>query len=79
MGSSVSWEKEEEKALVRAWVTASVITLDGQKACKFWSREFFEIYFELISDGKDRTSTVCTAQWVTINQDVTKFAASIQL
>jgi len=48
------------------------ITGTGQKASKFWSR-VFEIYVEPIPDGKDRTSTVCTARWGTINQDVTKF------
>ena len=68
------WEKEEDEALSRAWVAASEdsITGIGQKASKFWSR-VFEIYVELIPDGKDRTSTACTARWGTINQDVTKF------
>jgi hypothetical protein len=74
MGSGVTWEKEEDEALSRAWVAASedAITGTDQKASKFWSR-VFEIYVELIPDGKDRTSTACTARWGTINQDVTKF------
>ena len=60
--SGVMWEKEEDEALSRAWVAASedAITGTGQKASKFWSR-VFEIYVELIPDGKDRTSTACTA------------------
>ena len=62
MGSGVTWEKEEDEALSRAWVAASedAITGTGQKASKLW-RRVFEIYVELIPDGKDRTSTACTA------------------
>ena len=62
MGSGVMWEKEEDKALSRAWVAASedAITGTGQKASKFWSR-VLEINVELIPDGKDCTSTACTA------------------
>ena len=33
----------------------------------------FEIYVGIIQEGKERTSTACTTQWGTINQDVTKF------
>jgi hypothetical protein len=76
MGSGVMWEKEENEALSWAWVAASedaITGIGGQKASKFWSR-LFEIYVELvIPDGKDCTSTACTAQWGTINQDVTNF------
>ena len=76
MGSSVMWEKEEDEALARSWVAASEdsITGTGQKASKFWGR-VFEIYVGLIPDGKERTSTACTARWGTINQDVTKFCS----
>ena len=70
------WEKEEDEALSWAWVAASedaITETGGQKASKFWSR-VLEIYVELvIPDGKDRTSTACTARWGTINQDVTNF------
>ena len=64
MGSGVTWEKkEEDEALSRAWVAASedAINGTGQKANNFWSR-VFEIYVELIPDGKDLTSTACTSQ-----------------
>ena len=43
------------------------ITGTGQKAKKFWSW-VFEIYVELIPDGKDRTSTACTARCMGNNQ-----------
>ena len=68
MGSGVTWEKEEDEALSRAWVAASedAITGTGQKASKFWSRVLFEMYDELIPDGKDHTSMACTAQKGTI-------------
>ena len=74
MGLVVTWEKEEDEALAQSWVAASEdsITGTGQKASKFWGR-VFEIYVGLIPDGKERTSTACTARWGTINQDVTKF------
>jgi hypothetical protein len=62
MGSVVTWEKKEDKALSQAWVAASedAISGTGQKASKLW-RRVFEIYVELIPDGKDHTSTACTA------------------
>ena len=74
MGSGVMWEKEEDEALARSWVAASEdsITGTGQKASKFWG-QVFEIYvLGLIPDGKERTSTACTARWGKINEDVTK-------
>ena len=66
MGSGVTWEKEEDEALSRAWVAASedAITGIGQKASKLWSR-VFDIYVKLIIDSKDCTSTACTARWGT--------------
>ena len=74
MGSSSAtwwWGKEEDEALSQAWVAASedTITGTGQKASKFCSR-VFKIYVELIPDGRDCTSTACTAIWGTINQDM---------
>ena len=74
VGSGVTWEKEEDEALARSWVAASEdsITGTGQKASKFWGR-VFEIYVGLIPDGKERTSTACTARWGTMNQEVAKF------
>ena len=74
MGFSVTWEKEKDEALSQAWLAASedAITGTGQKASKFWSR-VFEIYVELIPDGKDLTSMACTFWWGTINQYMTNF------
>ena len=69
MGSGVTWEKEEDEALARSWVAASEDSITGigqNKASKFWGR-VFEIYVDLIPDGKDHTSTACTARWGMIN------------
>ena len=51
------------------WVTVSEDTITGtcQKAIKFWD-QVFKVYVGLILDGKDCTSTACTAQWGMINQ-----------
>ena len=67
MGSGVKWEKDKDEALSRAKVAGSEdkITGTSQKVSKFWSR-VFEIFVELIPDGKDHTSMACTAQKGTI-------------
>ena len=75
MGLVVTWEKEEDEALARSWVAASEDSITGigqNKASKFWGR-VFEIYVGLIPDGKEWTSTACTARWGTMNQEVAKF------
>ena len=73
-GSGVTGEKEGDEVLVWFWVAAGEDSISGtgQKASKFWGR-VFEIYVDLIPDGKDHTSTACTARWGMINQDITKF------
>jgi len=76
MGSGAMWDKAEDEALCRSWMAANedAINGTGQKASKFWGR-VFEIYVGLIPDGKERTSTACTARWGTISHEVTKFCA----